>query len=124
MKGHIVNTTDSSLLLRVKKDTVQLFLNDFNSIKTKRSAGNNVIIGTFAVSGLFAILGAASSDPDAFLGNTPGSGAALGAIMGLPVGAAIGGLSALFKNSKTFRINGNKSHWQAFRSGIQENFKQ
>ncbi|MGZ5246897.1 MAG: hypothetical protein ACXWV5_07635, partial [Flavitalea sp.] len=117
-KGHVVNTTDSSLFLRVKKDTVQLFLNDFGSIKTKRSAGNNVIIGTFAVSGLFAIIGAASSDPEAYLGDTPASSAALGAIAGLPLGAAAGGLSALFKNSKTFIINGNPKHWGNFQSYV------
>lgn len=124
LKGHLISTTDSSLLLKSKGDTFFLHLNDFNSIKTKRSAAHNVRIGMLSVSGIFALYGMATSDPDAFLGDTPGSGAAIGAIVGLPVGAAVGGITALFKKSKYFVINGNPSQWKRFQSAIPERFNQ
>jgi len=61
-----------------------------------------------------AILGTASADPEAFLGWTAGEGVVLGVILGAPAGAAIGGITALFKNSSTYIIDGDLVKWKAF----------
>ena len=64
-----------------------------------------------------AILGAATADPNALVfGYTAGEGAAAGALIGLPVGAAFGGLTSLFKNSKSYLINDDIEKWKVFQS--------
>ncbi|MGZ5253781.1 MAG: hypothetical protein ACXWV4_05410, partial [Flavitalea sp.] len=115
-KGLVVGTNDSSLQLLKNKDTLNLPISSFSSIKTKRSAGNNVLIGTFIGAGTFSVLGAASADEDAFFAYSAGNGAAAGALLGAPFGAAIGGITALFKKSRKFTINGNPDQWKAFQS--------
>ena len=118
-KGHVFATTDTSMQLKAKGgDTINLSINGIGTIKSKRSAGHNLLIGSLAGAGAVAILGAASADPEEFLGYTAGEGAAGGALLGLPAGAAIGGITVLFKKSKTFIINGNMEKWKAFQSYI------
>ena len=47
-----------------------------------------------------------------------GEEAAIGALGGALVGAAIGGITILFKNSKSYEINGDKAKWKAFKEMI------
>ena len=62
-----------------------------------------------------AILGITTADPDAWIfGYTASEGAAMGAISGGVSGAAIGGVTILLKNSKTFIIDGYESNWKTF----------
>ena len=117
--GHVWATKDTSLQLIAKVgDTVNLSINSIGKIKTKRSAGHNLLIGSLAGASALAILGAATAEPELELGYTAGEGAAAGAIFGVPVGAAIGGITLLFKKSKTFIIRGNIENWKIFQSFI------
>ena len=119
-KGNVYSTTDSSLLLVVKSQFLTVPVSNIGHIKTKHSFGNNLLIGSAIGATTFAILGAATAEPeDEFLGYSAGEGAAAGALIGTAAGAAIGGLTVLFKNSKTFSINGDMNQWKKFKSFIE-----
>jgi hypothetical protein len=120
-KGEILTTTDTSLILQSGAKTVTIPLARIGTIKTKRSAGNNILVGSIIGTVVWATLGVASSDPDQFLGFSAGEGAALGAIVGAPMGAAIGGITILFKHSKTYSINADATKWKAFQSAVTSN---
>ena len=60
--GRVLATTDTSLQLKTEsRDTVNLSINSIGTIKTKRSAGHNVLMGSVAAAGAFAIFGAATA---------------------------------------------------------------
>src|SRR4051812_24827472 len=99
-KGHLLTITDTSLQVK-GKSFVDIPVRSIGSIKTKHLVGNNLLVGSTIGVFSMAIIGAASAEPDAeILGYTAGEGAAAGALIGLPIGAAIGGLTILFQNSK------------------------
>jgi hypothetical protein len=119
-RGNVVAATDTSLQIKGKEgDTVNLSISGISKLKTKRSAGHNLLIGAVAGAGAAGILGAATAQPDAFMfAYTAGEGAAAGAVLGLPLGAAIGGISLLFKKSNALIINGDIEKWKAVRSEL------
>ena len=110
-KGHVLSVTDTSL--RLKEKNVIIPVSAIGSIRTKHSAGNNILIGSVIGTTTMAILGAASGGGDNSY-YTSGEGAALGPLVGLPLGAALGGITVLFKNSKTYLINGDSTRWKEF----------
>lgn len=114
-KGFILAVNDT--ILRLKKDTtyVDIPVKTIGTIRTKRTVGNNILIGTLVGSTLFATIGAATADPDSwFLDYTPAEGAIIGTLIGAPAGAIVGTFSCAFKNSKKFVINGDAEKWKAF----------
>lgn len=113
-KGFILAVNDS--VLRMKKDTtfVDIPVKTIGCIRTKRSIGNNLLIGTLVGSTLFATIGVATADPDAWAGYDAGEGAIIGTIVGAPTGALIGLFTVPFKNSKKFIIDGDLEKWKAF----------
>lgn len=118
-KGKIISISETSLELKWKRESAKIMVNEIGSIKTKRSAGNNVIVGAGTGATVLAFLGAATADPDAWiLGYTVAEGAAAGALIGGTTGAAIGGMSILFKNSETYEINGEIERLKAFKKMI------
>lgn len=115
-KGKILSISDMSLQLYRKEASITVLLPDIGSIKTKHAAGNNVLVGAAIGATTLAILGAASADPDAWLfAYTAGEGAAAGALLGGTAGAAVGGITILFKNSDSYEINGDTEKWKAFK---------
>lgn len=119
-KGKVLAVTDNSLQIKGKKGLMNIDVSSIGLIKTKRSAGNNLLIGSVIGASAMAILGAATAEPDSFLGYTAGEGAAGGAIIGLPLGAAVGGITILFKNSKSYSIDGDLLKWKLFQEMISE----
>lgn len=117
-KGIFLATTDTTLLMERKGKSIPIPVRDIGKIKTKHSAGHNVLAGAAFVAAPAAILGAISADPDDFLGYTAGEGLMGGALIGGGIGAAIGGLTVLFKNSNTYEINGNLHKWKAFQEQL------
>ena len=118
-KGRLVSVSDTSLQLRRDTTRINIPVSNIGFLKTKRAAGHNVLIGSLVGASAIAILGAVSADPDALIfGYTAGEGAAAGALYGLPIGAAIGGFTLLFKNSKTYFINGEVTKWKALQSAF------
>lgn len=119
--GEIYSVTDSSLLLSAKKTPVVIPVNKISFIKTKRSAGHNVLIGAAAGVATGALVGAASADPDAEIAPiSTGAGAAGGALLGATLGAAVGGITGLLKKKETFLINGDFTKWVTFKSFVLE----
>ncbi len=117
-KGNFTFINDSVLGIKRDNKLVQIQITDIGSIKTKRSAGHNVLLGSAIGGGSMAILGAASADPDSFLGWSAGEGIAAGIILGAPVGAAIGGITVLFKNPNTYVIEGDIVKLKLFADSI------
>ncbi len=118
-KGHLLSVTDSTLLLEGKNSSLIIPVTSIGFIKTNRSAGNNLLIGSLAGGATLAIAGAVSSNPDkTILSFTPAQGAATGAAIGLPVGAMIGALDMLFKHSKKYLINGDTIKWKLFQATV------
>jgi hypothetical protein len=118
-KGKILSISETSLQLYSKGESVSVMVDGIGSIKTKHSAGNNVLMGAATGATLIAILGATTADPDAWLfAYSAGEGAAAGALLGGTAGAAIGGITILFKNSKSYEINGELEKWKAFKEMI------
>ena len=111
-KGKILSISETSLQLNRKRESITIPVISIGLIKTKRSAGNNLLIGATTGAALMAIIGAAVADPDDFLGRGPVI--VLATLEGLVAGVVIGGITILFKNSKTYEINGDKVKWKAF----------
>ncbi len=119
-KGKVHAVTNESIQIEGKKGPVNLDVASIGLIKTKRSAGNNILIGSAMGATVMAILGASSADPDAWLFDTAAEGAAAGVIVGLPMGAAAGGLTTIFKKSKSYAIDGDLLKWKVFQQMIAE----
>lgn len=113
-KGKIFNVTDTLLILKKNSKFLNIKPMDIGFIKTKRSGGYNVLMGSIIGGTSMAILGAATADPnDWILGYTSAEGAVGGAIIGAATGASVGGITILFKNSKSFKINGENQNWKS-----------
>ncbi|MDH3381951.1 MAG: hypothetical protein OEL54_04555, partial [Flavobacteriaceae bacterium] len=111
-KGKILQNTDNTLVLKSSKGSIEIEIKNVGYIKTKRSPGNNVLVGSIVGATFFGVLGAATAEPDAWiLGYSAGEGAATGVLLGGITGAGIGGLSILFKKSKSYIINGDVKRW-------------
>ncbi|WP_299780360.1 hypothetical protein [uncultured Formosa sp.] len=95
-KGRILSISESALQLERKGNTIDIPASDIGTIKTKYSGGNNVLIGAIAGTGA----GFFSGDPVVIAA-------------GAGVGAAVGGLTVLFKKSETFEIEGDKTKLKA-----------
>ena len=108
-RGHVLSATDTSLQLKEK--TTSILVRNIGSIRTKHSAGNNLLVGSIIGSTTMGVLGAINGDTE-----TPAEGAAYYGLAGLPVGAIFGALTIPFKNSKHYLINGDPEKRKAFRS--------
>jgi len=118
-KGHIIFINDSLLAIRQSKKLVKIHLRDIGFIKTKRSAGNNILVGSGIGALTLGTLGATTADPDAWIfGYTAGEGFAAGIVGGGIGGAVIGGITVLFKKSNTYTIDGDLNKLKSFADAI------
>lgn len=117
-KGKLLEITDSTLTLNRNKKTVKISYSDIGTIKTKRSFGNNVGVGTAIGAGSMALIGAAAVDSNS--NSLSGNGFWLSGLIGAPVGAVVGGVTGLLKKKELFEINGNQVLWETFKSAIQQ----
>ncbi|MGB5270276.1 MAG: hypothetical protein WBM77_03750 [Maribacter sp.] len=116
-KGRIASVTDTSLITGPREKPVTIEVSRIGLIKTKRSAGHNIFLGAAIGAGTGAILGLATGDDGWFSqGETTGMAGVLFGIMGTGVGA----ISATFKKSDTYYINGEPTKWKAFRETMDE----
>ncbi|MBF6642019.1 glycine zipper family protein [Flavobacterium sp. J49] len=114
-KGYILAVNDSLLILEKNKSPLEIRVKTIGMIKTKRSTGNNVLIGTISGAIVMGGIVAASADPDNWiLDYTPAEGAIIGAFIGAPAGAAVGLMTTVFKKPKTFIIDGDLEKWKVF----------
>ncbi len=115
-KGKIFSISDTSLQLKGKREPVIIAASSIGLIKTKHSGGNNVLMGAATGATALAIFMAASAGPNDMF--DPAGAAAAGAFLGGIAGAAIGGLTSLFKNSKSYIISGDELKWKEFKETI------
>lgn len=118
-KGHIAFINDSILGLKNEDKLIELHVEEIGYIKTKKSAGHNVLIATTTGATLGIILGVSTSDPDAFLGYTAGEGAVAFGGLGAIGGAALGGITSALKKSETYIIDGDLKKWMIFKEMIE-----
>ena len=121
-KGQVVQVTDTSLELKGNNAPIIISVNKIGFIKTKRSEGHNVFMGSLISSSIMVSLFVAAANPKGEINNWDvGGGIILGLFFGLPPGALIGALTIPFKKSKTFIINGDLSNWKTFQKVAQNN---
>jgi hypothetical protein len=120
-KGLIVFINDSVLGLKEGYKLIESNLEDIGYVKTKRSAGHNVLLGAGSGASLGIILGVSTADPDAWIFSyTQGEGAVIFGSIGALGGGAIGGLTSLFKKPETYIINGDSNKWKMFKEIIEK----
>ena len=112
-KGRFASATDSTLEIKHKKSLITIPLNDIGKIRTKRSGGHNILVGTIFGAAYGIGIGAAwTSESDK---NNRPENMVKGALV---FAYGIGALSAatiLLKKSHTFFISENASDWNDFR---------
>ncbi|WP_276388307.1 hypothetical protein [Eudoraea chungangensis] len=116
-KGRILQLTDSSMVIVTKDNSLTIKVSKIGSIKTKRSAGHNILVGATIGVGTGAILGLASGGENEWWGKGEGAGG-FGLAFGL-MGAGIGAITAIFKNDILYPIAGNLSNWKAFKEAFE-----
>mgnify|MGYP005811439509 CR=1 FL=1 len=122
-KGVVSSVTESSLKLERRGRMTEFAVADIAKIKTKRSDGNNVAIGATPGATTMAILGIATAEEGDWFGYNEAEGALAGALFGIPLGSAVGGLTILLKNSKTFVIEGDAAKLKEFEAFLVSNKK-
>jgi len=105
-KGKIYAITDSLLHLSRRREIVKIPVKTIGLIRTKRSAGYNVLIGTAIGAPLMTAVVIAQDNP--YLPYP------IGTFFGTTLGAAIGAITILFKDPITFEINGSESKLKGF----------
>lgn len=114
-KGKIISVNDSIIKLKRSGKIEIVPMRDIGSIKTKRSSGNNILVGAAIGAGAGAILGASYVDADAWVfGYDRGEGALAFGFLGALGGASIGGMTSALKNSVVYTISGDKDRWRIF----------
>lgn len=131
-KGKVFSITDSTLILKKSNGTKSIDLKIIGMLKTKRSAGNNILIGSLIGGASGALIGAATSEEETKTksnwlfgeyeytsGTSPGEGAAIGGGLGIIGGALVGAGISIFKKSQTFEIDGDKEKLKQFKKIIE-----
>ena len=120
-KGRVLAATDTTLQLEGKNGLVDIDIRTIGLIKTKRSEGNNVLIGSLVGLTTLAILGAAQGGSDEWFSST--DLAVGGGVVGAVIGAGTGAITIPFKNSKSYIINGDTLKWKKFQEMIRDKYK-
>lgn len=125
-KGHFQFINDSILGIRRDKKLFQIHIREIGKLKTKRSVGYNFLIGASSGSVAGIILGSINPPTDSsggtftWAGGSTGEELASGLTVGLISGTIVGGVSALFKNSTTFIIDGDINNLKLFSHAISQ----
>jgi len=118
-KGKINAINDTLLHIRNRKNTVKIPVEIIGSIKTKRSGGNNVGIGAAIGAGALSTFMLAYATPGGdWIFPSYEEAAFKGPIIGAIFGAPIGAITIIFKKSKTYRIDGDKTNLVEFKESV------
>ena len=120
-KGSNYTISETSLQFHKKDRLLDIPASEIGSIKTKRAAGNNLLVGAGTGATALGILGAATGNSGGIPSYTPAEGAATFAAVGAIAGAAVGGITLLFKNSETYPINGDAGNLRVFKDRVPHN---
>lgn len=117
-KGFLSSVSDSSLTIRNGGNLTEISASRVSVIKIKRSFGHTVAISSGIGATGFSIYGAATADPDAFLGYTAGEGAIGGFALGAFLGAVVGSLIAIPNKRPVLDINMDQQEWLKAKSAL------
>ena len=111
-KGKLLSIDAHSMLVKDGKKSISIEVAGIGKIKTKHAFGHNVGVG--AITGAtVGIIGGFAVNPDGYFNYSRIENAAGFSMLGIVLGSAIGGFTALFKKSQTFEINGDIEKWKA-----------
>ena len=117
--GSLRSVSDSSLTIQAGEKITEVPVSKISVIKVKRSFGHTVAISSGIGAVGFAIFGAATADPDAWIyGYTAGEGAAAGFIFGAIAGATVGSIIGATNKRPVLQINMNQEKWMKARSAL------
>ena len=112
-KGRVVNITDSSVIL---KHGVEFRATDIGKIKTKRSAGHSIAVGTLIGFGAGTAVGLIANATYDGGGQLTLAGVAVFYSAGSAVLGVVGGfIGSAIKNPQTYVIGGDLDNWRAFK---------
>ena len=113
-KGKILKITDSTLVLKKGSSSITVPSNEISYLKTKRTNGHNILIGGLVGVGIPVFGFALSGDSD---GWATVAAVILAPIVGA-IGSGIGYITALFKNSQHYSIQGDPIKWKGFKEDM------
>jgi len=117
--GFLRSVSDSSLTIQNGRIITEVPASNVSAIKVKRSFGHTVAISSGIGAAGFAIFGAATADPDAWIyGYTAGEGAAAGFIFGALAGATVGSVIGAASKKPVMQINMNQKEWMKAKSAL------
>ncbi len=122
-KGHLRLASDTLLVLYRRGEQISVPLSEIGFIRTKRSMGHNILVGTSLVT-TFMIIGFVSTAPGGgFIGWDAGTGVLFGIVAGIFYGPPISALSLIFKKVSMYIINGDIEQWEKFKADLRTNKK-
>ena len=121
-KGKILSITENSLILKKGSSSITIPSNEISYLKTKRSNGNNALLG--ASGGFILGLSIVAANQD-----TPTNSASgftrrtkpmpfSASFFTAAIGYGVGYITTVFKNSKQYIIGGDAQKWQGFKEEI------
>ena len=117
--GFLRSVSDSSLTIQNGEKMTEVLASKISVIKVKRSFGHTVAISSGIGAGGFAIFGAATADPEAWIyGYTAAEGAAMGFIFGAITGAAVGSIIGAANKRPVLQITMNQEKWMKAKSAL------
>jgi hypothetical protein len=117
--GFLRSVSDSSLTIQNGEKTTEVLVSKISVIKVKRSFGHTVAISSGIGAAGFAIFGAATADPEAWIyGYTAGEGAAIGFIFGTIAGATVGSIIGATNKRPVLQIKMNQEKWMKAKSAL------
>lgn len=117
--GFLRSVSDSSLTIQSAGKITEVPVSNISMIKVKRSFGHTVAISSGIGAAGFAIFGAATADPEAWVfGYTAGEGAAAGFIVGALAGATVGSIIGATSKKPVLQINMNHGEWMKAKSAL------
>jgi hypothetical protein len=117
--GFLRSVSDSSLTIQNGEKITEVLVSKISVIKVKRSFGHTVAISSGIGAAGFAIFGAATADPEAWIyGYTAGEGAAIGFIFGAITGATVGSIIGAANKKPVLQINMNQEKWMKAKSAL------
>jgi len=108
--GFLRSVSDSSLTIQNGEKITEVPVSKISVIKVKRSFGHTVAISSGIGAAGFAIFGAATADPEAWVfGYTAGEGTAIGFVFGAIAGTTVGSFIGATNKRHVLQINMNQA---------------
>jgi len=119
IKGNLLILNDSLLVLKRGEQKFIIEAKNIRIIKTKKSGGENILIGVLGGIIVGGIIGYSQGDDEpGWFSYSREDYALAGVLMGAVVGGGIGAITITGKKSKKYIIDGNPESWKVFVEAI------